>query len=84
VRLSNIVAGNPTVATLRVGDAAKLAGKDTFTIWPVSGRAGVLDDLPARAVRIVSLMGDEIAVNVDTDGINVTGLAFLGVVYAGD
>ena len=81
VELSSIVSdGNSTEATLRPGDAAKLAGHDTLTIWPIAGRAGILDDLPARAVRVQALTGDNIRVNLDTDGLNLTGLKFLGVI----
>ena len=80
IELSSIVSnGNVTEGTLRPGDAAKLDGHDTFTIWPIAGRAGILDDLPARAVRLLSTMGDVIRINLDTDGLNLTGLKFLGV-----
>jgi hypothetical protein len=82
IHLSDIEAGNPTVGHLREGDAEKLDGKDTITIWPIAGRAGILDDLPARAVRILNRTGNQLTFNLDSDGLNVTGLKFLGIVDA--
>lgn len=78
VTISAIQEGNTTQGTLDPGDAAKLVGRDTITVWPIAGRAGILDDLPARAVRF-SVTGDQIGMNMDTDGLNVTGLKLLGV-----
>jgi hypothetical protein len=73
-----------TFGTLRPGDAEKLAGRDTIVIWPISGRAGVLRDLPARSVRIQGIIGDQMRFNLDTGGLNLTDLSFLGALYVGD
>ena len=83
VKLSNIdsLDSNVTRAQLRPGDAEKLVGHDTITLWPLSGRSGIFDDLPARAVHVRSVVGDMVEVGLDTDGLNVAGLTFLGVLY---
>jgi hypothetical protein len=82
VRLSDIESdGTNSWANLSPEDATKLEGKDTITVWPIAGRAGVLDDLPARAVRINGHQTDRIKINLDTDGLNITGLVLLGVLY---
>jgi hypothetical protein len=83
VRLSNVVAdGTNTWVDLSPEDEAILGNEDTITVWPTAGRAGVLDDLPARAVRIVGREPGKIKINLDTDGLNVAGLVLLGVFRA--
>jgi hypothetical protein len=82
VRLDNVISeGSHTWLSLTPEDEAKLAGHDTLTIWPIEGRAGILDELVARAVRITHRDAGRIKVNVDTDGLNLSGLVFLGVLY---
>ena len=82
VRLDNVIPdGERTWVSLTPEDEAKLNGKDTITIWPIEGRAGVLNDLPARSVRITHKDAGRIKINVETDGLNVDGLVFLGVLY---
>jgi hypothetical protein len=83
VRLSNVVSdGQRSWVDLSPEDEAKLAGRDTLTVWPIAGRAGILDDLPARAVRIVNREPGKMRINLDTDGLNLTDLVLLGVLYA--
>jgi hypothetical protein len=85
LRLTGITPdGTNSWADLSPEDEAKLGDKDTITIWPIAGRAGILDDLVARAVRINGRSAGRIKINVDTDGLNLTGLVLLGVVFVGD
>ena len=84
VRLENLESdGTNTWADLSPEGEAKLEGKDTITVWPILGRAGILDDLPARAVRINGRQTGRIKFNLDTDGLNLTGLVMVGIVYVG-
>ncbi len=83
VQLSDIAPdGNRSWAYLSPEDEGLLVGRDTITIWPIAGRAGILDDIPARAVRITDREPGRVKINLDTDGLNVDGLVLLGVIYA--
>lgn len=85
VRLSNFESdGARTWVSLSPEHAAKLVGHDTITVWPILGRAGILDDLPARAVRISNREPGRMKINLDTDGLNVADLVMVGILYIGD
>jgi hypothetical protein len=82
VRLTGIESdGNRSWGSLSPEDEAKLVGKDTIAVWPIAGRPGIFDDLPARAVRITDRETGRIKINVDTDGLNLTDLVLLGILY---
>lgn len=84
VKLTNITTvGQQTKATVRAEDLASLPQNSIFVLWPLHGVLGIVDDVGARPVRVMQVDGNDITVNFDSSGLDVTGLELIGVAYIG-
>lgn len=83
VKVDNIVsAGATTTGTCSRPDL--MHENLIFVLWPIAGVLGIVDDVGARPVRVLTVDGANITFNFDSGGLDVTGLVLLGVVYTGD
>lgn len=75
--------GAETVANVRPTDLPFLPLDTIFPFWPIAGVLGIVDDVGVRPARVRAVNGNDITLNYDSQGLNITGLVLVGVVYTG-